>query len=289
MKNLFKLSPFILLGLILFSTGTQMTSCVKETIIRDTVTITKRDTLNKTDTLTIIDSSSCYDLKDGLVAWYNFNNGSTKDSSGYNNHIVFNNATLVADRSGRPNRAFQFNGTNNYMRIQNSPSLNMTNKISLFALIKVNGFYYGTCHGNWIIMKGEDGPPYPHYTLNFDDNYITNAQNCFINIPDTLRQTISGTSTFNPVKGYYPYVQKNKWYNLIYTCDGITAKLFIDGELISEGEASAVNFTNSSDLFLGRLNDVQYPYWFNGVMDEIRVYNKALCAGEIKALNGLKD
>lgn len=266
-----------------------MTSCVKETIIRDTVTITKRDTLNKTDTVTIIDSSSCYDLKDGLVAWYNFNNGSTKDSSGFNNHIVFNNATPVADRSGRPNRAFQFNGTNNYMRILNSPSLNMTNKMSIVALVKINGFYYGKCHGNRIIMKGDNDFTPEHYTLSYDDNKFTNAQNCFINIPDTVHQVINGPNTFNSVKGSDTYVQKNKWYNLIYTCDGITAKLFIDGELIKEGDATGINFTNSSDLFLGRLNNVQYPYWFNGVMDEIRVYNKALCAGEIKALNGLKD
>jgi len=83
-------------------------------------------------------------------------------------------------------------------------------------LIKVNGFYYGTYHGNWILMKGEDGPPYPYYTLNFDYNYYSKNQNCYTTIPDTLHQTISGTSTFNPVKGFYPYVQKNKWYNLIY-------------------------------------------------------------------------
>src|SRR5947207_15595571 len=37
------------------------------------------------------------------------------------------------------------------------------------------------------------------------------------------------------------------------------------------------------DLFLGRLSDPQFPYWFNGVMDEVRIYNRALKQYEINA------
>jgi Concanavalin A-like lectin/glucanases superfamily len=285
-----KLLKSILIALFvasLFVTGgSTMSSCTKETIIRDT--IIRRDTIFKRDTLRIIDSV-CYNLKDSLVAWYKFTAGSLKDSSGKNNDIVFNNATATADRFGKANNAFLFNGNGSYMKVTNSPSLNTANKISLFAIVKVNGFYPGTCHGNRIIMKGDADFLSGNYTLTFDDNAYTNAQNCFIVTPDTLHQNFFGLNTTAPPGGYTPYVQKNQWYTLVYTSDGITSKMYVNGELKAAGPANNITFSNGADLYFGRLNNSQYPYWFNGVIDEIRIYNKALCDGEVSALNKLKD
>jgi hypothetical protein len=41
---------------------------------------------------------------------------------------------------------------------------------------------------------------------------------------------------------------------------------------------------NKEDLFLGKKDNEQYPYWFNGVIDEIRIYNKALTFDEVTEL-----
>src|ERR1051326_5436799 len=46
---------------------------------------------------------------------------------------------------------------------------------------------------------------------------------------------------------------------------------------------SAVNYSNAEDLFLGKLNEPQLPFWFNGDMDEVRIYNRALNQSEVNA------
>ena len=42
-------------------------------------------------------------------------------------------------------------------------------------------------------------------------------------------------------------------------------------------------------LFIGKHGDPQFPYWFNGVLDEVRIYKGALCEGEVKMLYNLKN
>ena len=57
-------------------------------------------------------------LKDGLMAYYNFNGGNLNDSSGLNNNIVFNNAVKTTDRFGKANNAYLFDGSSSYMQVQ---------------------------------------------------------------------------------------------------------------------------------------------------------------------------
>ena len=94
-------------------------------------------------------------LNNGLVAYYPFT-GNANDVSGNNNNPSSNNATLTADRFGVANNAYHFNGTNNAIRIPNSSSLQLSNKISMCAWVRVTGFYTGPCGGNSILMKGND-------------------------------------------------------------------------------------------------------------------------------------
>lgn len=222
-------------------------------------------------------------LTQGLVAYYPFN-GNANDASGNNNNPVFNNATLTADRLGNPNSAYHFNGVDNYMHIPNSPSINPTNTISISAWVKVEGFYHGTCHGNNIVMKGDADYLPGNYMIRFDDSYFTNNQNCFISSPDTTHESFFGLQATQ--LSSTPFIQKNQWYSVVYTCDGTTAKTFVNCQLVGSGPANGITFNNSYDLYLGHLNNSNYPYWFNGVMDEVRIYNRALDQDEVNALSG---
>jgi hypothetical protein len=104
-----------------------------------------------------------------LVAYYPFN-GDAKDLSGNGNHPIFNNATLTIDRAGNSNSAYSFNGTDSYIRVPNSPSLNPAYQISICAWVKVKEFYLGPCRGTSILMKGiTEGPP--GYKLRIDENH----------------------------------------------------------------------------------------------------------------------
>ena len=158
------------LFILLFSVETNFSSCQKE-VLTDTLYI--RDTINIKDTVHIVDSinCSCYDLTDGLVAYYNFNNGSLHDSSGKNNNIIFSNATKTSDRFGNAQNAYLFNGTSSYMRVSNSTSLNPKGAITLMGIVKMNGFYTGLCHANQIFQKGTVDQDQGVYSLRV--SYIT--------------------------------------------------------------------------------------------------------------------
>lgn len=218
----------------------------------------------------------------GLRAYYPFN-GNAADVSGNNNHAVFNNATSTFDRFGNANSAYRFDGVDDYMMVLNSASLNMTNQISIVAWVKVSGFYQGTCHDNNILMKGDNDQTSGNYFLRFSDNIYTNHTQCGIPLPDEAHQTFIGHMTVNPVANPNPYVQKDRWYSLVYTYDGVTAKMYVNCELAIQGPAN-LNFTNGYNLFIGKMNHPQYPYWFNGTADEIRIYDRVINIDEIKAL-----
>ncbi|MGF2411357.1 LamG domain-containing protein [Ferruginibacter sp.] len=221
------------------------------------------------------------DINSGLRAYYPFN-GNANDASGNNNNPSFNNATLTADRLGKANSAYHFNGINNYIRIPNSRSLNLGNTITLSVWVRPTGFYYDICHASSILSKGT-ADYYPgNYTLRFDDALYTEGKGCSGDrLSDSLHLNFRATGT--PQIAYRPYINKNQWYQVIYTNDGDTAKLYVDCAL-----KYAVNFkeifSNGDDLFLGKTNDPLFPFWLNADIDEIRIYDRALKENEILAL-----
>ncbi|MBK8089173.1 MAG: gliding motility-associated C-terminal domain-containing protein [Chitinophagaceae bacterium] len=223
-------------------------------------------------------------LNQGLMAHYPFN-GNANDVSGNNNNPVFNNATLTADRVNNPNSAYKFNGINNYIQIPNSPTLNMSSSITLAAFVKTTGFYYGTCHGNAILMKGLDAAPTTTFRLRFGDEMYSNGTNCTYSPPDTIHQNYSGHGA-GAAGGYTPYVTKNEWVSVIYTYDGTYAKLYINCQLVLNNFSPGYNFSNTHDLFMGKMDDPTFPYWFNGEMDDVRIYNRAINEDEVKAIVG---
>jgi len=222
-------------------------------------------------------------LSNGLVAYYPFN-GDDKDHSGMGNNPVFDNAVPAAGYGGLPNTGYYFDGATSYMQILNNTGLNFTNTITLYALFKPMGFNYGNCHGNNVLEKGQDGFP-GQYSLRFDDAVYTNNQNCSGGAPDSLHENINIFYATGQ-KTYAPYIEKGDWYSVFYVADGQNVRLYINCELVmTTVQENTQTFTNTNDLFIGMENVPGYPYFFNGVIDEVRIYNRALDLEEIHALS----
>lgn len=221
----------------------------------------------------------------GLKAYYPFS-GNANDASGNNNNPVFNNATLTADRFGNANSAFHFNGTSSYIQIPNSPSLNMGTTLSLCAWVKPQGFYAGPCHGNSILGKGNTGTTPGLYLLWYDDNAGTNGVNCSGGPVNTAVENFYGAGCMTASPGYTPYIQTNQWYNVIVTYDGTTARLYVNCQLKNSVSQAGLTFTNADDLFIGKLFSAAFPYWVNGDIDEVRIYDRALTVDEVNVLGG---
>ncbi|MFM6924667.1 MAG: LamG domain-containing protein [Ferruginibacter sp.] len=220
-------------------------------------------------------------LDKGLQAYYPFN-GNANDESGNNNNPIFNNATITSDRFGNANSAYHFNGVYQYMRIANKPSINFKNEITLSVWVRPTGFYHGICHASQLISKGGGNYNDGNYALRYDDALFTEGRGCDGGKCDTLHQNFRGTGTvLKPYGG--EFIKKNKWYNVLYTNDGKTAKLYVNCEL-KYTVAFPETFTNNEDLFFGKSDDDLFPFWLNGDLDDIRIYNRALTATEITAL-----
>ena len=220
-------------------------------------------------------------LDKGLQAYYPFN-GNANDASGNNNNPVFNNATITADRFGKINSAYHFNGVYQYMRIPNTPSLNFVNQISLSVWVRPTGFYYDICHASQLISKGGGNYNPGNYALRFDDALYSAGSGCNGSVCDSLHQNFRGTGTvLKPYPG--DFIKKNEWYNVLYTNDGKTAKLYVNCEL-KYSVVFPETFTNTEDLFFGKSDDDFFPFWLNGDLDDIRIYNRALNDKEIFSL-----
>ncbi len=226
----------------------------------------------------------------GLVLYLPFN-GNTLDASGNGNNATNFGATLTTDQWGNPNSAYLFNGTSNYMEVANSATINFTNGIySVYALVKPQGFYNGLCHGNDIIDKGDNDFILGWYTLRFSDAYSTSFQNCSSPLNTTQQNFYPQQNNLNfSGSGYLPYIVPNTWYCLVVISDGIDLKLYLDGILVSTQTINALIGTNTDNLFIGRKNSTTYPYWYNGVLDELRIYNRALNLQEIDSLCNLNQ
>jgi Concanavalin A-like lectin/glucanases superfamily len=266
-----------LLYVLLLGGGSQFSACTKEII---------HDTLIVRDTVTIIDST-CH-LNDGLIAYYNFNNGSLKDSSGNNNHIIFNNATKTTDRLGRANNAYLFDGSTSYMQVKNSQTLNPAN-ITMMATVKFNGFNQGQYHANQLFMKGFRDQELGIYGL----RAFASTGDCCSVPGDTSKVIMEGYygdygSTLYAADTTY-FVRTNKWVTEVVTYDGVQSKIYVDGVLKNTVTGSPFFTINTNDLFIGKTENPAFPYWFKGVIDEIRIYNKALCADDVKQLSSLKQ
>ena len=83
-------------------------------------------------------------------------------------------------------------------------------------------------------------------------------------------------------------MQINKWATIVVTYDGFQLKVYIDGMLKSTVVGTPRYTPNPYDVLIGGTENPSYPYWFNGIIDEIRIYNKALCADAVKQLSNLK-
>lgn len=234
--------------------------------------------------------SSQVNLNQGLVAYYPFNGNANDVSGNGNNGIVFG-ATLTQGQAGFPNTAYYFNGSNNYIDVNGSLSLNSfpNDSFSLYALVKVKGFYGGTCHGNCVIEKGDADFIPGHYSLRFSDAFSTSFANC--------------SSPVNPIEQNYclqvygsnntsyqqltPYIDTSQWDCVIATFDGDSARIYVNSILRDVQPITASLSSNNNHLFLGHKNSLSYPYWFHGIMDEIRIYNRVLNEQEIDTLCNL--
>jgi len=204
----------------------------------------------------------------GLVAYYPFN-GNANDESGNGNNGTVNGATMTADRKGNVNKAYSFDGSNSI--VLNQPFL--TGVFSLSIWVKITDLQpgvWGAIFSNGILHGYGNG--FNAWLSNKNENIYFNK------FPN-------GTST-GPSKAVN--INDNLFHNFIFVWDGLTglssAKIYHNGSLLATGEVTSTTINSTWNLTFGFSKDSGLNFYFKGMLDDIRLYNRALTETEIQQL-----
>ena len=198
----------------------------------------------------------------GLVAAYAFNEGTgttVSDSSGNGNNGTITNATWTT--SGKYSDALVFNGTSALVTIPDAASLHLTTGMTLEAWVNPS-----TVTSAWrdVIYKGNDN----YWLEATSDSGSKPAAGATLGSSDvdTLGTAALATST---------------WTFLTETYNGSALDLYVNGTLVSSLAQTGNILTSTNPLQIG--GDSIYGQYFQGMIDEVRVYNVALTAVQIQS------
>lgn len=95
-------------------------------------------------------------------------------------------------------------------------------------------------------------------------------------------RNISGASDVGSASSGNAPIKPNNWSNIVYTWDTSTAKLYINNSLQVGTTANTVTSTTDQIAYIGARNNGQNVW--NGGIDQVRIWNKALSATEVQNL-----
>jgi PKD repeat protein len=209
-------------------------------------------------------SSGSPAVKQGLVAAYGFEEDSGSqviDASGFANHGTISGATRAT--TTQFGKALKFSGTNNWITVNDSGSLDLTTGVTLEAWVFPTASMSGW---DTVIMKEQTGGLAYSLYANSDANRPSNT----VNVGGTDRDLSAGS-----------YLPANTWTHLAATYDGSTQKIYVNGALVGSRAQSGAITLSSGALRIGG-NSVWGEY-FAGYIDEVRIYNRVLSQAEIFA------
>ena len=211
----------------------------------------------------LLPASTAASAPRGLVAAYGFEEGSgsqVADASGYGNGGTIANATWVD--SGAYGRALSFNGSDAVVTVDDSPSLHLKGAMTLEAWVKPS-----TIGGDWrdVLYRGNDA-------------YYLEASSQADGLP-------MGGGSFNGAGGEGQvfgddWLPAGAWSYLAVTYDGSMLRLYVDGKEVASKPQSGMLVASHDPLQIG--GDHIFGQYFEGTIDEVRVYDVALAPDAIQ-------
>jgi len=189
----------------------------------------------------------------GLVAWWPMN-GNANDTSGNGVNGTVNGATLTTGKNGQANGAYAFNGTSTYIGI---PTISIPTAVTASA---------------WV------------YSSNFSQNAFIIGKN-----PVNTQWEVFFEASGLKWRGGAPYDNgtscslpaNNAWHHIVGSQSGAVTALYIDGALCKTMSVSTPIGNGTGTIEIGRYTT---GYYFNGSIDDVRIYNRALTPAEVSAL-----
>ena len=221
--------------------------------------------------LAITAVTSRADLDTGLVAFFPFN-GNAHDDSGNENNGIVHGATPTTDRFGNANSAYYFDGSS-YIEVPRSGSLEPPNEITVTAWVKTDE---NSQTWNQVLSKrfAWTQAPYNSYIICEAAPHENPKHWAFGTCDQSRIRTVSDAEPLVP----------GQWVFLAGTYDGSQTALYVNGRLESQTPGSGHIEYTSLPLLIGTTG-VSGQY-MKGAIDDIRIYNRALSATEVRVLSG---
>ena len=207
----------------------------------------------------------------GLIAWWKLDETSGRevgDSSGNGNlGKILSGMPRWQSSGGKIDGALLFDGKGDYVHIANEPNFDFTGEVTVAAWIKVNQF-----DKEWqaIVTKGDSAWRLQrHQGADALEFACTGLQ-------------VPGNSPYGGLYGNKP-VNDGKWHHVAGVYDSEKMYIYIDGIVDVSQPASGTIATNDQPVLIGENAEMTGRFW-NGLIDDVRVYNYSLSEEQITAL-----
>jgi lysophospholipase L1-like esterase len=223
-----------------------------------------------------IGAATCTPSPNGLIGWWS-GDGNANDLVAANNGSLQGGASAGA--VGIDGFAFNFDGTNSYVQIPDSPSLRPTN-LTVEAWVRFSS----------LDSVGSGGSPPGDQYIIFKQNTKSSDFEGF----DLGKTRIAGNDYFQFIVssplGQVAHLESativsaGVWYHVAAVRDPNFIRLFINGQLEGEANVTFPQDYGTFPLFFGTSGQSYWDRKFSGTLDEVSLYNRALSAGEITAI-----
>ena len=224
--------------------------------------------------------SSEYNIKiKGLVLYYPFT-GNSNDESGNNHHATVSTTPTPSNRLS-DNDCYLFNGIDFYFntninQLYTSGYYENTGDFTVCSWINANSVDSDLP----IITKTTADLNTSEFALMIDGQSNTGNLSCIMGNGSTTVSVNAGDSTAQDI-------YTNTWYHVVFTINGNAMKLYINGALSGSSTFSGVRQSSVEQIHIGHL--VEPPSYWNGMLDQIRIYNYALSYAEINFIYNLES
>lgn len=212
--------------------------------------------------------------------FWDFEEGSLDEIYGSGHDGTANNGPVkVADRCGNSESAYECDGTDDYIQIDDHADFDPGSDDFTVSIWVKKLSASSNWNGNQVVNKWNNGG-------SSGTNEWTLSMSSGISGADPGHFTIeSGTTRFQ-AQGDNP-VQLNEWYHLVGMRDGDSIRYYENGVLIASTYIGSVSVNNAGrDILIGKIAADKYA---NAVYDDFAYYQRALSPAEVRALyNGVE-
>jgi len=199
----------------------------------------------------------------GLVAYWSFDEGTGNtayDASGNGNNGTLTNGPKWT--KGKSGSALSFDGSNDYVDCGSDESLDITDEITIEAWVKAASFPASSYYNTLVNKRG---------------NYAISLYASPGSSTATIRYIFCGVDSSWIETGVS--VGLNEWAHISVVWDGNIEKVYLNGDEVYSRSASGSMSPTDEIMGIGGGWSGEY---FNGLIDEVRIYNRALSAEEIR-------